>query len=227
MSSVWKDIAKLILPLLALWIIVSVNRDAILPFLQAVGEGADEGWAVPAALTMMVIGSLVLIPQWMLIAAVVAAFGLGEGAAISWLGSLLGISLHLIIGRTSAASLVDKLAQRLSDDRFEKLRQGFVRNSFQSGFIIRLVPTGPALIVNMLAGSLRVRAGAFLAGSALGIVPKIALTGLITQGLLSTAQGQQYGLWITVCAIALLVGFFLIRTLKQGGVRGSGEANEK
>jgi uncharacterized membrane protein YdjX (TVP38/TMEM64 family) len=50
------------------------------------------------------------------------------------------------------------------------------RNGFLASLLVRLVPSAPFIVVNMAAGVTPMRTLDFAGGTALGIIPKIALT---------------------------------------------------
>ena len=50
------------------------------------------------------------------------------------------------------------------------------KNGFMASLIVRLVPSAPFIVVNMAAGVTPMKVRDFVAGTAIGIIPKIALT---------------------------------------------------
>ena len=84
-------------------------------------------------------------------------------------------------------------------------------NGFFTSFAVRFVPTGPFILVNMAAGVSRMKFHAFLAGTGLGIITKIAVVALIAQGLITGANGQKAMLGCAGLVIALIGGMLYAR----------------
>jgi uncharacterized membrane protein YdjX (TVP38/TMEM64 family) len=81
------------------------------------------------------------------------------------------------------------------------------RNGFLASLVVRLVPSAPFIVVNMAAGVTPMRAFDFAAGTAVGIVPKIALTAF-AGGSIARAMRGQFGreaLWLGALAAAWIV----------------------
>ena len=186
-------------------------REEVAAGVARLEDHADSPWALLITAATFLIGSLFLVPQWALIAACVAAFGLIQGCQISWISIVFAAQAQLGF----AAVFRERLGPRFSGPRRDRLKRMFSRNSFQSGLIVRLVPTGPFVMVNVAAGLAGVRPIPFMVGTMIGVVPKILLTAVVAQGLLSSAQGRQVGLWLTVAGLAMLAMFLLNRRLKR------------
>jgi len=186
---------------------VLLFQDQVTAGVDLMGTYSGSPFAVLIAIGVFLIGSIFFVPQWLLIAAAIAAFGLVEGTGIAWLATMVATTAHVLFAR----SLEGRLRGRLTGKRLDSLRSLFRRNSFQSGFIVRLIPTGPAIIVNAAAGLFGVSRSGFLLGTAFGIIPKIILTAIVASELISSAQGRQVSLWLAVAAIGLLVIFLLSR----------------
>lgn len=186
-------------------------RDEVAAGVARLEDVADSPWALPVSAVVFLLGSIFLVPQWALIAASVAAFGLLQGGIIAWISTVIAAQVQLGF----AAVFRDRLAPRFSGPRRDRLKRMFRRNSFQSGLIVRLIPTGPFVMVNVAAGLAGVRAVPFIVGTMIGIVPKIVLTAVVAQGLLSSAQGRSVGLWLTLAGLGVTVAIVLNRYLKR------------
>ncbi len=119
-------------------------------------------------------------PQFLLIFATVLVFGSLLGGVYSWLATMvsavLGYALGYLLGAEALA--------RWGGERVNRARAAVARRGVMWSALIRLVPSGPFVLVNVLAGAAHVRARDFVLGTALGIVPKIGLIALITAGVL-------------------------------------------
>ncbi|MEL6686559.1 MAG: VTT domain-containing protein [Pseudomonadota bacterium] len=183
--------------------LVFLFREQAEEIVSLMGSFSGSPIAIGVAILVFLIGSIILIPQWLLIGAAVAAFGLVEGVGIAWLATMVAATTHVLTAR----AFESRVRPYLSGERGERIRAMLRRNSVEAGFLVRLVPTGPAIFVNAAAGLFRVSRSGFLIGTAIGIIPKIILTGVVTSELLSSAQAQQVSLGLIVFAILLIAVF--------------------
>ncbi|HEV2365882.1 MAG TPA: VTT domain-containing protein [Caulobacteraceae bacterium] len=129
-------------------------------------------WALPAVVGAFAVLAFLGAPQFALIAAAVAVFGPWLGGIYSWIGTMVSALAGFWIGRAAWAP-----AARLEEgERAGRLIALIGRHGFAASFLIRQIPAAPFVIVNMAAGAAPMRLWAFSAGTALGIIPKIALT---------------------------------------------------
>jgi len=194
------DIGLLIGLSLITALLVYLFRDQANAAVDLMGTYSGTPMAVGVAVLVFLIGSVFFVPQWALIASAIAAFGLVEGSAIAWLATMVSVTAHVLAAR----ALEKRFKERLHIQRLNYLRELFKRNSVRAGFIVRLIPTGPAILVNVAAGLFGVSRSGFLLGTAIGIVPKILLTGIVASELISSAQGKQFSLWLAAGAIGLI-----------------------
>jgi uncharacterized membrane protein YdjX (TVP38/TMEM64 family) len=201
------DISVLIGLSLLVALLVYLFREQANAMVDLMGSYSGTPMAVAVAVLVFLIGSIFFVPQWALIAAAIAAFGLVEGSAIAWFATMVSVTAHVFAAR----ALSRRFEERLHIQRLDYLRTIFKRNSVQSGFLVRLIPTGPAILVNVAAGLFGVSRGGFLLGTAFGIMPKILLTGIVASELISSAQGKQFSLWLAFGAIGLIALSLLTR----------------
>ena len=176
--------------------------------------GAASGpWALPAAVAAFAILAFVGVPQFMLIAAAVVAFGPLAGLAYSWIGTMISSLVGFYLGRIAGA----RTLETLSSDGVRSFMTLVGRNGFLASLVVRLVPSAPFIVVNMAAGVTPMRVTDFAAGTALGIVPKIALTAFAGNSIVQVMKGEggRDALWLVLVAAAwLAVGWFARRWLK-------------
>ncbi len=178
------------------------------------GAIADSPWALPVTIIVFTLAAFIGVPQWALIAGAVVAFGPLYGFAYSWIAAMISATVDFMIGRAVGADRVRRFGGELVN-RMISLVQ---RNGFVTSFTVRLVPTGPFLLVNMAAGVSGMTLPAFLGGTALGIIPKIAAVAFLGQSLLGALQGRPvaFGLgMIAFFAVILLGMLFARRRLKN------------
>ncbi|MEQ9316101.1 MAG: VTT domain-containing protein [Henriciella sp.] len=155
-------------------------------FISHMQDLADTPWALPAVIALFCGAAFVGIPQFGLIGAAVVAFGPLYGAFYSWVATLVSGALTFWLGRFSGEAAV----ARLSGKRTQKFTEFVSRNAFAASAIVRNVPTGPFLIVNMAFGAVRANFLAFLAGMAVGVIPKILLVTFAGQSLMAAIKGS-------------------------------------
>jgi uncharacterized membrane protein YdjX (TVP38/TMEM64 family) len=172
-------------------------------------------WGLPAAIVCFAVLAFLGVPQFVLIAAAVAAFGPALGMAYSWIGTLISALIGFWMGRAWGARLLPKVG--------EGTIGGFMalvaRNGFIASLAIRLAPFAPFVVVNIAAGVTTIRLADFAAGTAIGILPKILLTGLAGGTLLGLTGGASswwtVGFLVTAGAIWIGASFAARRWLKR------------
>lgn len=172
------------------------------------GEATVEHWmgaasgplALPVAVGAFALLAFVGVPQFMLIAAAVVAFGGWAGFAYSWVGTMVSALVGFYLGRAAGA----KALARFSGDGVKRFMDHVGKNGFLASLIVRLVPSAPFIVVNMAAGVTPMRTLDFAAGTALGIVPKIALTAFAGNSIARAMRGEvgREMLWLGLLVIA-------------------------
>jgi uncharacterized membrane protein YdjX (TVP38/TMEM64 family) len=165
-------------------------------------------WALPIAVAAFAGLAFLGAPQVVLIAAAAVVFGPWLGSLYSWIGTFVSALIGFELGRLFGGRLIRDLHSR-GVERFMALVN---RNGLMASLIIRLVPAAPFIVVNMAAGTARVRRWDFALGTGIGILPKILLTafaggtvaaaftggGLVQIGLLALA----IAVWVSSAMLA-------------------------
>ena len=171
------------------------------------GRGVHGPWALPAAVVGFTVLAFLGVPQFVLIAAAVVAFGPWLGFAYSWVGNLVSSILGFYVGRKVGARVLRDYAGKGVNQFVDMIG----RNGFWASMIVRLVPSAPFIIVNMAAGVTTMRLVDFIAGTALGSVPKIALTAFAGNAVFHAVSGGGAGRWISLVAVAAVwIGIALV-----------------
>ena len=131
------------------------------------------------------------VPQFVLIAAAVVAFGPWAGFAYSWLGTWISSLVGFALGRRFGARLLRDYAGKGINAFIDMVG----RNGFWASLVVRLVPSAPFIVVNMAAGVTPMGWTPFALGTGLGIVPKIALTAFAGQAVVRGLNGGGPGRW--------------------------------
>ena len=170
---------------------------------------AQGPWALPVAVAVAVAAFAALaflgVPQIVLIAGAVVAFGPVTGMAYSWIGTLVSSLVGFGLGRAFGA----RVLQHFAGERINRFVDLIGRNGFFASMIVRLVPSAPFIVVNMAAGVTTMRFWAFAMGTGIGIIPKIALTAFAGSAALHAMQdggGKHMLTLIAVVAIWIAAG---------------------
>lgn len=156
--------------------------------------------SLPAAVAAFAGLAFVGVPQIVLIAAAVVAFGPVTGAAYSWIGTMVSALVGFYLGRVAGA----RVLERFSGEGVRRFIGMVGRNGFLASLIVRLVPSAPFIVVNMAAGVTPMRLRDFVAGSGIGIVPKIVLTAFAGTSIIALMKGEIRGHWIELTVVAAL-----------------------
>ncbi|MFN3522176.1 MAG: TVP38/TMEM64 family protein [Phenylobacterium sp.] len=178
------------------------------------GLAADGPWALPAAVAAFAVLAFLGVPQFVLIAAAVVAFGPWTGFAYSWIGTMVSALVGFYLGRLAGG----RTMTLLSGDGVRKFMDLVGRNAFLASLIVRLVPSAPFIVVNMAAGVTPMPVWLFAAGTALGIVPKIALTAFAGNSIVQALKGEgleHVGWLVGIAAAWLAIGWYARRWLKR------------
>ncbi|MGP1274813.1 MAG: TVP38/TMEM64 family protein [Caulobacterales bacterium] len=162
-------------------------------------DAASRWYALPLTILAFTALSYVGAPQFALFAATVLAFGPVAGFVYSWAGTMVSAAANFWTGRLLGADVV----RRYGGDTVNRISAFVGKNGFWASAIIRNVPSAPFIVVNMAAGVSQMTFLAFLGGTGLGILPKIALVTFAGGGVIALLSGS--GLW--VAAILALTAF--------------------
>lgn len=160
-------------------------------WLQAVGE---RPWAPVLAVLLFVALITAGTPQVVLIAALVATFGPWAGFAYSWIGKVIACALGFYVGRRFGAGW---LARNAAGD-VQIVMEELARHGFWASAAIRLVPTLPSIVINVVSGCTPMRFRDFIAGTAVGSVPKMALMAYASHAALRGVEGAGLQAWVSV-----------------------------
>ena len=166
---------------------------------------AQGPWALPVAVAAFAALAFLGVPQIVLIAGAMVAFGPVTGMAYSWIGTLVSSLVGFGLGRAFGT----RVLQHFAGERINRFVDLIGRNGFFASMIVRLVPSAPFIVVNMAAGVTTMRFWAFAMGTGIGIIPKIALTAFAGSAALHAMQdggGKHMLTLIAVVAIWIAAG---------------------
>lgn len=167
---------------------------------------AGSPWAFAVTVVLFVASAFIGVPQFILIAACVVAFGPSLGFWYSWAATVVSAGVTYWLGRGPTARLVDRFGGKTT----ERLKRFVGKNAFYASFMIRNVPSAPFIVVNMAFGATRANIWAFLSGCALGVLPKTALVAFFGGAVVTAVSGD--GVWTSLIlagAAVLWLGLML------------------
>ena len=193
-----------------------IDPIAIVQDMQAqVQTFADSPWGVPALILAFCACAFIAVPQFALIGMATVAFGPAAGGIWAWIATLFSGTLTFWLGRYFGQGLL----KRFSGPRTTRFTQFIAKNALIASAVVRNAPAGPFLIVNMMFGAVRAPYAYFMAGMAIGIIPKILLIVFGVQAVLAVLKGNML-LAIGAGLAALIVflgGWYYVRQKRRKG----------
>tara|TARA_R110002096_G_scaffold394668_1_gene589954 strand:+ start:168 stop:887 length:720 start_codon:yes stop_codon:yes gene_type:complete len=191
---------------------------------EALGEIFDQAasrwYALPATIIIYILLSFVGAPQFVLMAATVLAFGPVNGFIFAWVATMCSASVNFWIARLAGADVL----KRFGGDWMNRASEFVGRNGLIASGLVRIVPSGPYIVVNMAFGLSPTPFWAFFVGTGLGITPKILVVGLTGQSLIAMISGQSLLLAGTLAfAVAVWLGLMLAARRRLPHPKGDDE----
>lgn len=175
---------------------------------------SDSPWGLPAVIAVFCVAAFLGIPQFALIAATVAVFGPVAGAAYGWIGNMVSGAVTFWVGRAGGEAAV----RRYAGPRAQKLSALIGRNALIASAVVRTIPTGPFLLVNMVFGASSAKFRDYWIGMGLGILPKILMVAIGWQTLVEAYEGDPLtAILFGTAALAIYVGvaYFVVRRARR------------
>ena len=143
-----------------------------------------------------------------------ALFGTGLGSVLSWIGAMIGATIGYWIARTIGRQVVTNWLKRFK--RVDAAVQD--ARGFDGMFRLRLIPVLPMGTVSFVGGLARVPFLPYLAATAAGVIPSIAIYSYFAHSLVEgLGSGKSDALTSLVIASALLIALSLApRWLNRG-----------
>jgi uncharacterized membrane protein YdjX (TVP38/TMEM64 family) len=170
------------------------------------GGAERDHWGLPAAILIFTLTAFIGAPQFVLIAACVVAFGPETGFWYAWIATAVSGAVTFLLGRVSGAASLLKRFGGATGGRFSKFMGD---NAFWASFIIRFVPSGPFIVVNMAMGAAGMKFLPFMGGLVLGVLPKTAIVAFAGDGIMDAVEGN-LGAAAIAGGIALVIWLGLV-----------------
>ena len=153
-----------------------------------------------------------------------AIFGTALGSLLNWLGATLGATGSFLLARHLGRDAFRRLLGRWGDqlDRLDALGE---RRGFATVLRLRLIPVVPFNVLSFAAGLAGVGLRAFVAATALGIIPGTVIYTYFADSLLAGVEGasrQAFARVAAAAALLLALSFVpsLVKRLRRGGEPG-------
>jgi uncharacterized membrane protein YdjX (TVP38/TMEM64 family) len=189
--------------------VLACDPEMDLALIQELAQG------VPGALALMVFATATPFPAEIAALAVAMRYGIWPALALIWVGAMGGA--------LAGYGLARWLGQRLT--RFGAVRraEARLRDLGWLGILgLRLVPLVPFFAISLAAGLLRVPLRAYLAGTALGILPGCVVMTLIGRGLISRETRVVIGAALLAAAVLVLLAALKWRDARRRKAQPSG-----
>ena len=187
-----------------------------------VGDVLDQAWmdthvrghGVPGELLFLLAGWLLAsVGMSRQLLAFLSGYGFGflQGVLLSMLVVVAGCVTTFFVARYLLRSF---LLQRYSGS-LERVGRFVDRNTFSMTLLLRLLPLGSNLMVNVAAGVSGVRSVPFFLGSAVGYLPQMLVFALVGSGS-GVDRFWQVTLAMALFVVATVLGGWLYRKYRQG-----------
>ncbi|WP_291843334.1 VTT domain-containing protein [Maricaulis sp.] len=168
---------------------------------------ASQWYALPLTILVFTALSFLGAPQFGLMAAALVAFGPTNGAVFAFIATQCSAGVNYVVGRYFGAGLL----KRYGGDWANKISDFIGRNGLLASMVVRWVPSGPFIVVNMGFGVARTPYWAFALGTALGSAPKIFIVALMGESIRSMLTEGKVILGIAFAAAAIAwIGIMLV-----------------
>jgi len=187
------------------WQYTSLREFTDIGFVSSViSQPARSHFAPLLAIAAFVLGGLVVFPVLVLIAATAAALGPWMGFVSAAIGVLLSSAILFGIGRV----LGHVRLQRLLGRRSSRIQSRIIGKGIVAVAMIRMVPIAPFSIVNLVAGASKLSLRDFMLGTALGMLPGIAVMAALGAQIADLARNAS--LWNAVLLALAILGWIAL-----------------
>jgi phosphatidylserine/phosphatidylglycerophosphate/cardiolipin synthase-like enzyme/uncharacterized membrane protein YdjX (TVP38/TMEM64 family) len=169
-------------------------------------EAAQAPQARPIVLITYVIAGFIAFPVTVLVACTGLMLGPVVGGLYAYVGALLNAAATFWLGWRMGRDNV----RRIAGERLNRITHRLA-NGAAAVAMLRLLPVAGYPTVNLVAGASRLRFGRFLAGTALGIAPGVALTVVFVDRVDAAIRDPAPGTLISLAVVtAILIGGALL-----------------
>lgn len=169
-------VAAALLGLVLVWTYTPLARwadpEALMPALAA---ARGEWWIYPLLLAAYVVGGLLLFP----LAVLLAVTGMLLGPLLGFVTALGCAMVSAWVGYLAGSWIGAEAIRNVTGGAFRRIHRGLQGQGAVTVTALRMVPVAPFAVVNMILGAAHVRLRAYLAGTALGLVPGVLVMTMV------------------------------------------------
>lgn len=161
---------------------------------------AESPMAFPAVVGIFIVAGFIAFPVTLLIAATAITFGTWEGLSVALTGSMASALATYAAGRWLGADLL----RRVMGPRINRVARKVKSNGILAVTTMRVMPTAPFMLVNLVAGATRIRLTDYTIGTFLGLAPGIVIMSVLGGRLLEMMTRP------SLLDVVLIIGFLLL-----------------
>lgn len=223
-----KSLLRLIVVLLALialalvWRYLAerglVSASRLVALIESSAGFRESPWMLPALVGVYVVSLLLMFPLTILVVLTGLLFGPWWGLLYATLGTLSSSAVTFWVGHM----LGRQVLERHGGQSIQALSRYMGDRGIRSMVVINLLPLAPFTMTNLIAGAFHLTFGRYMIGSALGIIPGLAvvtvLGGQISAVLTAEAHREVWlGLGASALLVLLVFGLFRWWASQRGG----------
>lgn len=154
----------------------------------------------PIVVGIYVLAGFVAFPVTLLIAATAITFGTWEGLGVALTGSMSSALATYAAGRWLGADIL----RRVMGPRINRVARKVKSNGILAVTTMRVMPTAPFMLVNLVAGATKIRLTDYAIGTLLGLAPGIIIMSVLGGRLLEMMTRP------SLLDVALIAAFLLV-----------------
>lgn len=204
--------AAALLALVLVWTYTPLARwadpEVLMPALAA---ARGHWWIYPLLLAVYVIGGLLLFPLTVLLAVTGMMLGPLLGFVTAMTCSMASAWVGYLAGRWTGTKAVRNVTGKM----FRRIYRGLRTGGMVTVTALRMVPLAPFTVANMIMGAAQVRPPAYLAGTALGLLPGVFVMTMVGDRLREVWQNPDPMniLWFVLVAVLWIGLAFLLQRI--------------
>lgn len=171
------------------------------------GSLADSPFAAAIIVALYIVTGFFAFPVTVLIIVTAGTFGLWPGLLYAAVGSMSSAVATYGAGRGLGA----RFLRNTIGPRINRVSRGIGERGILAIATIRLVPVAPFMLVNLVAGALRIPFMEYAVGTFLGLAPGILLLSVLGDRVFAMFESPSFSdLAVALGALSLWIGFALV-----------------
>lgn len=186
-----------------------IAPDRLVSIVREMSAVHQSPWLLPLIALLYIIALLLMFPLTVLVVVTALLFGPWWGLLYATVGTLCSSAVSFWVGRV----LGEAPLARYSGAYLQSLSRYMSARSMRAMIIINLLPLAPFTFTNLMAGAFALPFPRYLLGSAIGIIPGLAVVTVLGGQLSRMLMAEQRSeIWLAAgIAIVLLVLIMVAR----------------